>query len=148
MQLYEFEQARLRALAEYGLVDGAPEPLGGEGGAVAWERAMHWLPTFTSTLRGTLVVRGTVFAPHGRDADPLFTLNQMVEMLSRTDFTDGVKRRGLKICGACKADLTECVGKARQHVWNLIPSWFALSDCTTTTATDMTPAPSPVVASS
>jgi len=35
---------------------------------LAWERPMEWLPTFTATLEG-LVVRGTVFAPYGRDAD-------------------------------------------------------------------------------
>ena len=35
---------------------------------MAWERALGWLPTFTWTL-GDLVVRGTVFAPFGRDSD-------------------------------------------------------------------------------
>lgn len=35
---------------------------------MAWERAFGWLPTFTWTL-GDLVVRGTVFAPYGRDSD-------------------------------------------------------------------------------
>ncbi|MDE3215683.1 MAG: hypothetical protein KGO03_04745, partial [Gemmatimonadota bacterium] len=35
---------------------------------MAWERALEWLPTFTSQA-GPLVVRGTVFAPFGRDAD-------------------------------------------------------------------------------
>jgi hypothetical protein len=35
---------------------------------IVWERALHWLPTFTSTV-GDLVVRGTIFAPFGRDAD-------------------------------------------------------------------------------
>ncbi|MCC6931184.1 MAG: hypothetical protein IT359_19495 [Gemmatimonadaceae bacterium] len=35
---------------------------------LAWERALHWLPTFTATL-GKLVVRATIFAPYGRDAD-------------------------------------------------------------------------------
>ncbi len=35
---------------------------------IVWERALHWLPTFTSTI-GELVVRGTIFAPFGRDAD-------------------------------------------------------------------------------
>lgn len=63
-------------------VDGVARALGGEGGAIAWERAMHWLPTFTSTL-GTLVVRGTVFAPHGRDAD-----------LSGAVYTIAVENRG------------------------------------------------------
>ncbi len=37
-------------------------------GGIAWERALHWLPTFTSTV-GDLVVRGTLFAPYGRDSD-------------------------------------------------------------------------------
>jgi hypothetical protein len=43
---------------EYGLAD-AP---------MAWERALGWLPTFTWTT-GDLAVRGTVFAPFGRDSD-------------------------------------------------------------------------------
>jgi len=37
-------------------------------GGIAWERALHWLPTFTATV-GDLVVRGTLFAPYGLDAD-------------------------------------------------------------------------------
>jgi hypothetical protein len=35
---------------------------------MAWERALQWLPTFTSQAED-LIVRGTVFAPFGRDAD-------------------------------------------------------------------------------
>ena len=35
---------------------------------MAWERALGWIPTFTCTI-GTIVVRGTIFAPYGRDAD-------------------------------------------------------------------------------
>ncbi len=35
---------------------------------VAWERAQHWLPTFTAKVE-SLTVRGTIFAPYGRDAD-------------------------------------------------------------------------------
>lgn len=35
---------------------------------MAWERALGWLPTFTWT-HAELVVRGTVFAPFGRDSD-------------------------------------------------------------------------------
>ena len=35
---------------------------------IAWERALNWLPTFTCSA-GNLVVRGTIFAPYGRDAD-------------------------------------------------------------------------------
>lgn len=47
-------------------IDGVPQQL--SAGTMAWERAAGWLPTFTCTL-GDLVVRGTVFAPYGRDAD-------------------------------------------------------------------------------
>lgn len=47
-------------------VGGASRALAGDG--VAWERAVHWLPNFTAKVDG-LVVRGTVFAPTGRDAD-------------------------------------------------------------------------------
>ena len=35
---------------------------------IAWERALNWIPTFTCTI-GAIVVRGTIFAPYGRDAD-------------------------------------------------------------------------------
>jgi hypothetical protein len=35
---------------------------------MVWERALGWLPTFTWT-KGDIVVRGTVFAPFGRDSD-------------------------------------------------------------------------------
>src|SRR5687768_10543774 len=47
-------------------VNGAPLALGPSG--LAWERAMEWLPTFTGTA-DSLVIRGTIFAPYGRDAD-------------------------------------------------------------------------------
>ena len=47
-------------------IDGQAHDLA--GGAMAWERALEWLPTFTCTI-GDVVVRGTVFAPYGRDAD-------------------------------------------------------------------------------
>lgn len=36
--------------------------------AMAWERALGWLPTFTCTS-GDVVVRATIFAPFGRDRD-------------------------------------------------------------------------------
>jgi hypothetical protein len=35
---------------------------------LAWERALGWIPTFTCAVDG-LLLRGTLFAPHGRDAD-------------------------------------------------------------------------------
>ncbi len=47
-------------------VDGVVQALA--AGGIAWERSVEWLPTFTCTI-GSLVVRGTIFAPYGRDAD-------------------------------------------------------------------------------
>lgn len=47
-------------------VDGETVALGATG--IAWERALGWLPTFTCTV-GSLLVRGMVFCPFGRDAD-------------------------------------------------------------------------------
>ena len=47
-------------------IDGAVQDL--SAGTMVWERAAAWLPTFTCTL-GDIVVRGTIFAPYGRDAD-------------------------------------------------------------------------------
>ena len=48
------------------VVDGEAVALGASG--MAWERALGWLPTFTCTA-GSLLVRGMVFCPFGRDAD-------------------------------------------------------------------------------
>lgn len=47
-------------------LNGVPLSLARSG--LAWERAMEWLPTFTGSAQ-SLVMRGTVFAPYGRDAD-------------------------------------------------------------------------------
>ena len=47
-------------------IDGVRHEL--SGAQIAWERAMGWVPTYTCTV-GSLVVRATIFAPYGRDAD-------------------------------------------------------------------------------
>ncbi len=47
-------------------VEGERHDLG--GGGMAWERALEWLPAFATSV-GPLAVRGTIFAPYGRDAD-------------------------------------------------------------------------------
>lgn len=62
----------------------------------------------------------------GRDGDPLFTLLQATDMLSRTDFSDGEKQCGLKLCDACKSDFSGAAERAREEVWMRIPSWFKL----------------------
>jgi len=62
----------------------------------------------------------------GRDGDPLFTLVQAIEMLSRTDFSDGERQCGLKMCDRCKADFADAVERARGEVWVRIPEWFGL----------------------
>ncbi|MBM4193573.1 MAG: hypothetical protein FJ202_04225 [Gemmatimonadetes bacterium] len=40
----------------------------GAANAMAWERTFQWIPSFTSSS-GDAVVRGTLFAPFGRDSD-------------------------------------------------------------------------------
>lgn len=47
-------------------IGGEIRELAAEG--MAWERISTWLPTFSCTV-GDLAVRGTIFAPYGRDAD-------------------------------------------------------------------------------
>ena len=47
-------------------IDGTARELA--DGQIAWERAIGWLPTFTGTI-GDIVIRGTIFAPFGQDAD-------------------------------------------------------------------------------
>ena len=64
----------------------------------------------------------------GRDADPLFTLIQAKEMLTRTDFSDGQRQCGLKMCPPCKADFALAATKAREEVWSLLPQIFGLVD--------------------
>ncbi|KIY45882.1 hypothetical protein FISHEDRAFT_60736 [Fistulina hepatica ATCC 64428] len=64
----------------------------------------------------------------GRDGDPLFTLVQAHEMMSRTDFSDGQRQCGLKLCTVCREDFAQAVSKAREDAWSLMPSWFALDD--------------------
>ncbi|KAH7925769.1 hypothetical protein BV22DRAFT_1033574 [Leucogyrophana mollusca] len=74
------------------------------------------------------VLRSVGGIAYGRDADPLFTLVQAVDMLERKDFSDGVKQCGLKMCMICKAEFADSVQKARIEVWDLIPGWFGLGD--------------------
>jgi hypothetical protein len=47
-------------------IDGRPHDH--TAGGLAWESALGWIPTFVAA-GDTLVVRGTLFAPYGRDAD-------------------------------------------------------------------------------
>jgi len=47
-------------------IDGTRHELA--SGQMAWERAYGWIPTFTCAIGG-VVIRGTIFAPYGRDAD-------------------------------------------------------------------------------
>ncbi|KAG6908078.1 hypothetical protein DXG01_006213 [Tephrocybe rancida] len=63
----------------------------------------------------------------GRDADTLYTLTQAMEMLSRTDFSDGQRQCGLRMCQPCKMDFAACAMKAREDVWALLPKWFSLT---------------------
>ncbi|MEP7347856.1 MAG: hypothetical protein ABI877_21475, partial [Gemmatimonadaceae bacterium] len=63
----DFLEGRGAALARPVLeIDGQRVVL--DSTSLAWERAYGWLPTFTCTI-ADIVIRATVFAPYGRDAD-------------------------------------------------------------------------------
>ena len=47
-------------------IDGDAKRIG--AGGMVWERELSWLPTFSCVV-GDVAVRGTIFAPYGRDAD-------------------------------------------------------------------------------
>lgn len=61
---------------------------------IAWERALGWIPTFTCTV-GELLLRGTIFAPYGRDAD----VPGVVYALSIENRSAGEKRVGVTLAG-------------------------------------------------
>ncbi|KAJ6474652.1 hypothetical protein C8R47DRAFT_1324136 [Mycena vitilis] len=54
----------------------------------------------------------------GRDADPLFTLVQAMEMLSRTDFSDGSRQCGPR-CVIPARSTSRTAVRAREEVWML-----------------------------
>jgi len=84
-------------------VDGEPVVLGATG--MAWERALGWLPTFTCTV-GSLVVRGMVFCPFGRDAD-----------MAGAVYTFAIENRGTKartVTLAIEGDGGELVPRVRR----------------------------------
>jgi hypothetical protein len=47
-------------------IDGEAKQIGADG--MVWERELSWLPTF-SCMVGEVALRGTIFAPHGPEAD-------------------------------------------------------------------------------
>ena len=80
------------------------------------------------------ILRSVGGIANGRDADPLFTLIQATEMLFRTDFSDGQRQCGLRLCQPCKADFAISAAKAREEVWSLMPRWFGLVEAETQTS--------------
>lgn len=61
---------------------------------MAWERAFGWVPTFTATLE-SVVIRGTIFAPFGRDGDiPAAVYALSVENRGDADRTITVRLTG------------------------------------------------------
>ncbi|KIL60794.1 hypothetical protein M378DRAFT_167772 [Amanita muscaria Koide BX008] len=74
------------------------------------------------------VLRAVGGISSGRDADPLYTLLQAADMLTRMDFSDGQQLCGLKMCHACKVDFAGAVARAREEVWMLLPRWFGIPE--------------------
>lgn len=68
------------------------------GAMMAWERALGWIPTFTCTIGkgdAAVIVRGTIFAPYGRDADIAGAVYAMsLENRGPRELTVGVSLEG------------------------------------------------------
>ncbi|KAI0041573.1 hypothetical protein FA95DRAFT_1565270 [Auriscalpium vulgare] len=63
----------------------------------------------------------------GRDADPLYTLTMMADMLHRTDFSDGERAAcALRMCAPCKDAFARDVRRGREALWAALPGWFGL----------------------
>ena len=71
------------------------------------------------------VLRSVGGVSYGRDADPLFSLLQAVDMLG-TDYLAGEQQ--LKLCLPCKVNVATALMRAREEVWELLPSWFGIQD--------------------
>ena len=75
------------------------------GAQMAWERALGWIPTFSCTI-GSTVVRGTIFAPYGRDADvagavyALSVENRAGEAMDIAVGLEGSSRTARCVCAA------------------------------------------------
>ncbi|TFY71423.1 hypothetical protein EVG20_g1589 [Dentipellis fragilis] len=56
----------------------------------------------------------------------LNTLRSAIDMLHRTDFSDGERMCGLRMCCFCKLDFAGAVKRAREQIWREIPGWFGM----------------------
>lgn len=63
----------------------------------------------------------------GRDGDPLFSLAQGMELLTRPDRTEGERARAL-MCGPCKVDFLDDFARGRETAWMHLPAWFGLEE--------------------
>lgn len=88
-----FEMGQAPALARPVLqIDGVELSLAAS--SIAWERVSGWLPTFTTTV-GALIVRATIFAPYGRDADTAgFVYAIAIENRGTSDVRVGISLEG------------------------------------------------------
>ncbi|KIK52868.1 hypothetical protein GYMLUDRAFT_179637 [Collybiopsis luxurians FD-317 M1] len=63
----------------------------------------------------------------GRDADPLFTLNQAMERLTKPHRIESERMRAL-MCSPCKLEFLDVCARGREAAWGCIPSWFGLEE--------------------
>jgi hypothetical protein len=88
------------------------------GGGQACRDAFYFITLDTLRAVGGIV--------EGRDGDPLFTLEQMIDMLHHTEWVDGQYLRGLPVCGKCRDEFISTVHAGRRAIWDQIPAWFGL----------------------
>lgn len=83
-------------------------------------------------VRAFLEIHSSIFRciggiDSGRDADPLFSLAQAMELLTKPDRIEGERARAL-MCGPCKVELLGDFARGRETAWAHLPSWFGLEE--------------------
>ncbi|KAF5386491.1 hypothetical protein D9757_005839 [Collybiopsis confluens] len=63
----------------------------------------------------------------GRDADPLFTISQAMDRLTRPGTVEDERTKAF-ICGSCKVDFLVDCSRGREAAWACIPGWFGLEE--------------------
>lgn len=63
------------------------------------------------------MLRGVGGVDVGRDADPLYSLVQAMQFLSRPE---------ISLCTSCKQEFGDACANARHELWTMLPEWFEI----------------------
>ncbi|KAF8578183.1 hypothetical protein K439DRAFT_1648845 [Ramaria rubella] len=66
----------------------------------------------------------------GRESDPLFLLQSILDMQSRETGRDVAEKPAARGCEMCRSDMRTTIQRARQTIWDSIPGWFGINHLT------------------